>query len=81
MLCAQFHTTKQFPKIRGTLLGLPTIWAVVFWGLYMGVALIIYGNDHVYQCICKRETAPERRADRLGPCQTIPILSQGRKRP
>ena len=34
-----------FPKIRGTLLGVPVIRIIVFWGLYWGS--LILGNYHV----------------------------------
>ena len=35
----------EFPKIRGTFLGVPIIGIIVFWGLYCGFP--IYGNYHV----------------------------------
>ena len=35
-----------FPKIRGTLLGVPIIRTIVFWGLYWGP--LILGNYHIY---------------------------------
>ena len=34
-----------FPKIRGTILGVPIIWTIVFWGLYWGP--LILGNYHI----------------------------------
>ena len=34
-----------FPKIRGTILGVPIIRIIVFWGLYWG--LLILGNYHI----------------------------------
>ena len=34
-----------FPKIRGTILGVPTIRTIVFWGLYWGPTIL--GNYHV----------------------------------
>ena len=34
-----------FPKIRGTLLGVPVIRTIIFWGLYWGP--LILGNYHV----------------------------------
>ena len=35
------QTTKwEFPKIRGTLLGVPIIRTLVFWGLYWGPLLL-----------------------------------------
>ena len=37
-------TTRRFPKIRGTLLGVPIIRTIVFWGLYWGP--LILGNYH-----------------------------------
>ena len=33
-----------FPKIRGTILGVPIIRTIIFWGLYWGP--IILGNYH-----------------------------------
>ena len=33
-----------FPKIRGTILGVPIIRTIVFWGLYWGP--LILGNYH-----------------------------------
>ena len=38
-----------FPKIRGTILGVPIIRTIVFWGLYWGPP--IKGNYHVLRCI------------------------------
>ena len=35
-----------FPKIRGTLLGIPIIRTIVFWGLYWGPDIL--GNYHMY---------------------------------
>ena len=35
----------EFPKIRGTILGVPIIRTIVFWGLYWGT--LIWGNYHV----------------------------------
>ena len=34
-----------FPKIRGTILGVPIIRTIVFWGLYWGP--LILGNYHI----------------------------------
>ena len=34
-----------FPKIRGTLLGVPIIRTIVFWGLYWGPPIL--GNYHM----------------------------------
>ena len=34
-----------FPKIRGTILGVPIIRIIVYWGLYWGS--LISGNDHI----------------------------------
>ena len=36
---------RHFPKIRGTLLGVPIIRTIVFWGLYWGP--LILGNYHI----------------------------------
>ena len=36
-----------FPKIRGTILGVPTKRTVVFWGLYWGS--LVLGNYHVFR--------------------------------
>ena len=33
------------PKIRGTLLGVPKIRTIVFWGLYWGPPIL--GNDYI----------------------------------
>ena len=38
-----------FPKIRGTLLGVPIIRTIVFWGLYWGP--LILGNYHLSKVI------------------------------
>ena len=35
-----------FPKITGTLLGVPIIRTIIFWGLYWGS--LILGNYHIY---------------------------------
>ena len=35
----------EFPKIRGTLLGVPILRIIVFWGLYWGP--LILGNYHL----------------------------------
>ena len=35
----------MFPKIRGTLLGVPIIRTIVFWGLYWGSQIL--GNYHI----------------------------------
>ena len=44
--------TWGFPKIRGTILGVPIIRTIVFWGLYWGP--LILGNYHIreakYEC-------------------------------
>ena len=34
-----------FPKIRGTILGVPIIRTIVYWGLYWGP--LILGNYHI----------------------------------
>ena len=34
-----------FPKIRGTILGVPIIRTIVYWGLNWGT--LILGNDHI----------------------------------
>ena len=39
--------TWEFPKITGTLLGVPIIRTIVFWSLYWG--LLILGNYHMVQ--------------------------------
>ena len=36
--------TRGFPKIRGTMLGVPIIRIIVYWGLYWGP--LILGNYH-----------------------------------
>ena len=38
-----------FPKIRGTILGVPIIKIIVFWGLYWGP--FILGNYHILHSI------------------------------
>ena len=38
-------TIWEFPKIRGTILGVPIIRTIVFWGLYWGP--LILGNYHI----------------------------------
>ena len=43
--CELFIAHIGFPKIRGTLLGVPIIRIKVFWGLYWGPP--IYGNYHI----------------------------------
>ena len=44
----------EFPKIRGTILGVPIIRTIVFWGLYWGP--LILGNYHMFDsresCMC-----------------------------
>ena len=35
----------EFPKIRGTILGVPIIRIIVYWGLFWGP--LIYGNYHI----------------------------------
>ena len=35
----------EFPKIRGTFLGVPIIRAIIFWGLYWGP--LVLGNYHI----------------------------------
>ena len=35
-----------FPKIRGTILGVPIIRILVYWGLHLGP--LILGNYHIY---------------------------------
>ena len=35
----------EFPKIKGTFLGVPIIRTIVFWGLYWGP--FILGNYHI----------------------------------
>ena len=37
--------TWGFPKIRGTILGVPIIRIIVFWGLYWGP--LVLGNYHL----------------------------------
>ena len=46
-----------FPKIRGTLLGVPIIRTIVFWGLDLGP--LILGNYHVFP-------GPKRRPKSAG---------------
>ena len=36
----------EFPKIRGTILGVPIIRTIVVWGLYWGPPIL--GNYHMY---------------------------------
>ena len=36
-----------FPKIRGTLLGVPTLRTIVFWGLYWGPPIM--GHYHLLE--------------------------------
>ena len=36
---------RGFPKIRGTILGVPIIRTIIFWGLYWGP--LILGNYHM----------------------------------
>ena len=43
------HPTWEFPKIRGTFLGVPIIRTIVFWGLYWGP--LILGNYHMNSTI------------------------------
>ena len=38
-------TIWGFPKIRGTILGVPIIRIIVFWGLYWGAPIL--GNYHI----------------------------------
>ena len=38
--------TWGFPKIRGTILGVPVMRAIVFWGLYR--VPLIFGNYHIF---------------------------------
>ena len=40
-----FRMIWEFPKIRGTILGVPIIRTVVFWGLYWGP--FILGKYHI----------------------------------
>ena len=40
----------DFPKIRGTLLGVPVIRTIVFWGLYWGSPIL--GNYYIEPLIC-----------------------------
>ena len=35
-LCITSRRIQGFPKIRGTFLGAPIIWTIVYWGLYWG---------------------------------------------
>ena len=35
-----------FPKIRGTILGVPIIRIIIYWGLYWGPPIL--GNYHIY---------------------------------
>ena len=40
-----FRVDKGFPKMSGTILGVPIIRIVTFWGLYWGP--LILGNNHI----------------------------------
>ena len=42
--------TRGFPKIRGTILGVPIIRTIAFWGLYWGP--LILGNYHQSCVLC-----------------------------
>ena len=42
----ELQMNMEFPKIRGTLSGIPIIRTIVFWGLYWGP--LILGNYHIY---------------------------------
>ena len=44
----KIEATRGFPQNRGTILGVPIIRTIVFWGLYWG--LPIYGNYHYKIC-------------------------------
>ena len=46
----------EFPKIRGTFLGIPIIRIVVFWGLDWGLPIL--GNFHI---CCVRSLRPGRK--------------------
>ena len=39
------NTTWWFPEIRGTILGVPIIRTMIYWGLYWGT--LILGNYHL----------------------------------
>ena len=45
LLVSQHVPIWGFPKIRGTILGVPIIRTIVFWGLYWGP--LILGNYHM----------------------------------
>ena len=51
-----------FPKIRGTLLRVPIIRTIVFWGLYWGP--LILGNYHIY-IYMQRHTHPHLKPQSL----------------
>ena len=44
--CCIPGSTWGFPKIRGTILGIPIIRTIVYWGLYWGP--LILGNYHIF---------------------------------
>ena len=48
------HDYMGVSKIRGTILGVPIIRAIVYWGLYWGT--LIWGNYHMgtVYCQCSR---------------------------
>ena len=50
----------EFPKIRGTIVGVPIIRTIVFGGLYWGP--LILGNYHIY---CSIETVSKGRRSLL----------------
>ena len=41
-----------FPQIKGTVLGVPIIWTIVFWGLYLYWGPLILGNYHLWALDC-----------------------------
>ena len=41
----KLKTTWEFPKIRGTFLGVPILRIIVYWGLYWGT--LILGKYHI----------------------------------
>ena len=43
--CRELMTIWGFPKIRGTILGVPILRIIVYWGLYWST--LILGNDHI----------------------------------
>ena len=45
MVSRHLQAMWEFPKIRGTILGVPIISIIVFWGLYWGPPIL--GNYHV----------------------------------